>query len=443
MKFEVRIGKEVIESNGGLALAGKILAGLEAELKGLDAVAIPGLLEPKIGNGDVVRSYVGLLVLGRTNYEDVELYRSSGYFRRTLGIKRVPSCETLRQRLDASGGQFDAMLKAVNVELLRLGKARLTPVRTFHHTYMPMDLDVSPFDNSGSRKEGVGRTYKGDDGYAPNFVYLGAEGHMLNCELRPGTQHCQKGTPEFLRETFGFVQRLDLGMEVLLRMDAGNDAVENILLCPPWCRYLIKRNLRRESLEGWLAVAKAQGAAMQPRPGKTVYVGECRRAVDLGNGRTEELRIVFEVTERTSLANGQALLVAQVDVETWWTNLDETPATVIELYHEHGTSEQFHSELKSDMGVERLPSGKFATNATVLQAAMVAFNILRRIGQELLAVPEALPVAIAAGRRRLRSVLQDIMYLGCRYVRTARRHLLNLGVNSAWGRAFVLLHARL
>jgi len=31
MKFEIRIGKEVIESNAGLALAGKILGGLEDE----------------------------------------------------------------------------------------------------------------------------------------------------------------------------------------------------------------------------------------------------------------------------------------------------------------------------------------------------------------------------------------------------------------------------
>lgn len=120
--------KEVIESNSGLALAGKVLAGLESELRRLDEIRIAGALEPRIGNGDVVRSYVGLRVLGRTNYEDIELYRSSGYFRRTLSIKRVPSCETLRQRLDASGGQFDAVLKEVNVELLRKGNpARRRP----------------------------------------------------------------------------------------------------------------------------------------------------------------------------------------------------------------------------------------------------------------------------------------------------------------------------
>ncbi len=76
------------------------------------------------------------------------------------------------------------------------------------------------------------------------------------------------------------------------------------------------------------------------------------------------------------------LLMPDVEVETWWTSLDLPETEVIELYHGHGTSEQFHSELKSDMDLERLPSGKFATNALVLQLAMLAYNMLRRMGQE-------------------------------------------------------------
>ena len=42
------------------------------------------------------------------------------------------------------------------------------------------------------------------------------------------------------------------------------------------------------------------------------------------------------------------------------------PYEVINLYHEHGTSEQFHSEIKSDLGVERFPSCHFATNSLIL-----------------------------------------------------------------------------
>nr|WP_230986832.1 hypothetical protein [Cohnella fermenti] len=50
-------------------------------------------------------------------------------------------------------------------------------------------------DNSGTKKEGVSYTYKGMDGFAPMFAYLGQEGYGVNTELREGSQHCQNGTP--------------------------------------------------------------------------------------------------------------------------------------------------------------------------------------------------------------------------------------------------------
>jgi len=61
--------------------------------------------------------------------------------------------------------------------------------------------------------------------------------------------------------------------------------------------------------------------------------------------------------------------------------LDLPMKQVIGLYEDHGTSEQFHSEIKSDMDMERLPSGKFATNALILTLGGLSYNILRFIGQ--------------------------------------------------------------
>lgn len=59
-------------------------------------------------------------------------------------------------------------------------------------------MDVSPFDNSKTQKEGVSRTDKGCDCYAPMLGYLGAEGYLINVELREGSQHCQRNTPAFI-----------------------------------------------------------------------------------------------------------------------------------------------------------------------------------------------------------------------------------------------------
>ena len=66
----------------------------------------------------------------------------------------------------------------------------------------------------------------------------------------------------------------------------------------------------------------------------------------------------------------------------FWTNLGDSDDEIINLYHAHGECEQFHSEIKTDMGVERLPSGKFDTNELVLELMLIAYNILRMLGQE-------------------------------------------------------------
>jgi len=53
---------------------------------------------------------------------------------------------------------------------------------------------------------------------------------------------------------------------------------------------------------------------------------------------------------------------------------------IIALYHDHGTSEQIHREIKNDLDLEPLPSGKFATNDLVLHLGIFAYNILRLLG---------------------------------------------------------------
>jgi hypothetical protein len=44
--------------------------------------------------------------------------------------------------------------------------------------------------NSGTKKEDVGRTYQGVDGYTPSAAYLGANGYCLELALRPGKREC-------------------------------------------------------------------------------------------------------------------------------------------------------------------------------------------------------------------------------------------------------------
>ncbi len=127
-------------------------------------------------------------------------------------------------------------------------------------------------------------------------------------------------------------------------------------------------------------------------------------------------------------------------VETFWTNLYKTPEEVIELYHAQGTSEQFHSELKSDMGIERLPSGKFAVNSVILHIAMIAFNTLSLIEQTALTFKEDLPYETKVLRKRLRKVIDDLIRVGCKIVHHAHIWWLKLWDHDPWLSVFSRLY---
>ena len=372
-----------------------------------------------ISTADALLTMTGLLSLSKPDFDAVEQFREDDYFQQCLGLKDVPSEATLRQRMDETGLSVrDAVLNA-STALLKKDAPKLSPC---FKTYIPIDADVSPFDNSGSRKEGVSCTYKLFDGFAPMLAYIGAEGYMLNAELRPGKQHCQEGTPEFLRETIKLARKVT-DHSLLMRLDAGNDAIDNMRICKKEkVDYVIKRNLHKESIEEWLLDAQAFGEWRTPREGKTVYIGETLRERD-----GETMRVIFEVIERTIDRDGNALLLPDIQVHTWWTSLSKreaSPDEIISAYHDHGTSEQFHSELKSDMALERLPSGKFSTNALVLTLSVLAFNMLRLCGQ--VAIDKGYVPRREVKRRRLRKVIQDLMYTAARIITHARRLKLAL-----------------
>jgi len=424
MRFQIVQGDEQLSSHSGLALAGAILRRSSIRER-LDAVVLPEHPVPEISHGEVATAMIGLICLGKPDFDAIEAFRDDPFFLQSLELASVPSSPTLRQRLDSVKGAFNDIILEESAKVV----GRLAPAITpCHGKLVAMDIDVSPFDNSGTKKEGVNWTYKKFDGYAPIFAYLGEEGYLTNLELRPGSDHSQKGTEAFLKQALRYA-RLMSEATFLVRMDSGNDSLGNIKVCrKERAHYIIKRNLRRETPEKWLEIARECGELQEPRPGKQVWMGECyveRPGID------EPLRIVFEVTLRTLEADGQALLIPRVEVATWWTSLRDDVATVVGLYRAHGTSEQFHSELKTDLDLERLPSSKFQTNGLVLLLGMVAYNLLRLIGQESLREGDA-PIRKQVSRRRVRSVMQDLVYLACRLVRHARYWTLSFGRNCPW-----------
>ena len=426
-QYKLKTGKGELNSTGGNHLLGILLERHAQQ-------SIPVNFQPRrsdaIADRDILLTQIGLLCNGRNDFNDVDLYRNDELFMNAFGLETVASEPVFRQRFDdLPAARTHAALRDLNIRLLS--------TRTFGQVdadgmlLVPVDIDVSPFDNSGSSKQGVSFTYKLHDGYAPIFAYVGTEGYMLDCELRPGKQHCQNGTPEFIHRSVKILKSLGLEGQCLFRLDGGNDAAENMDHFDGH-RFIIKRNLRKESLEQWLAMARRVGDLQESRDGKKVYTGFVSHLHPGGDESRPCVPAAFEVIERLTDIHGHTLLLPEIEVNTWWTNLPCRAETVIELYHAHGTSEQFHSELKSDLDVERLPSGKLCANKIILLCAMVAFNLLRTIGQEVLQRAALAPQRINVSRWRIKTVLQNIVYCAVRLVRHAGRTELHFGKRCPW-----------
>jgi hypothetical protein len=219
------------DSTAGLALVGQYLKRIN-----LNALVDPAFpVRCGIAHSDILRSYLGLLCMGKSDFEAVEALRASPFALRALGLVQVPSSATLRQRFDAQASRWFELIDRINERLLGLHiKGQPVDFGLLANGYCPIDIDTFAMDNSHTAKEG------------------------------------------------------------------------------------------------------AQARRDDPA---TVWYHQPARF---------------------------------------------TAAQVIELYGQHATHEPFHSEFKTDMGLERLPSGKFDTNYLVCQLACVAMNLLRLIGAHTL-----------------------------------------------------------
>jgi hypothetical protein len=414
--------EEFYSSTSGIALVGLALNRFTNMASSL-AKAVP--LAHGISHADVLRSYCALLAQGKSDFVAIEQHREDDFFREALGLSQIPSEATLRQRMDEHAEAFHQVVLWSIIEFLMKTESPLTPVSTGH---IALDIDGFAMDNSETKKEGVSRTYRNFDGYLALAAYLANEGWLIECPLLPGSQHPQKAFIPFLQRVLAKVRQIT-PKRLLLRTDSAHDALDNRIELSRHddVDYIIKWNPRKQDLEAWRNLAFSQGKVETLRSGKRAAifsVTERHRAVDV-DGDEKELvfRRVIRVTERMTDKKGRPFLLPEIELEGWWTSLDLPDEEVIALYRGHGLCEQYHSEIMTDMDLERFPSGKFATNQLVMACTALVYNILRFIGQLSLVTSRGI-VRHPAKRRRIKTVIQELIYFAGRLIATGRRLIL-------------------
>ncbi len=326
-----RASRRTLTSHAGLSIIGQCF-----EIAGVDSIDSRFPTTLGMRTSDVIKSYLGLLCLGMSDYDAVENFRRDKPFQQLLTLQKVPSAATLRQRLEKlAANDLQARTATWSTTLLSLIEAPITA----ETTHVCLDIDTFVMDNSNSKKEGVSRTYQKVDGYTPIAAYLGNEGWCLGLELRPGKQHTMKESNAFLERVLPRAQGLTK-QPILLREDSGFDSQAHLALLEQQRQvfadegrrldYVVKWNPRGSATadqDTWLAVAADYWEEL--RPGKRQALWPQTVSIHDDNKTEYVVQRVMRLVERTADRDGQLLLEPDYELEGWWTSLDEAREAVI------------------------------------------------------------------------------------------------------------------
>ena len=123
-RFEiVQSATDTLTSHSGLALVGRAL--LHTRLVA-DLGAIP--LRHGIAHSDCVKSYLGLLCTGKSDFDAIENKRADDFFKTALDIGRVPSSPSLRQRFDEHAEAMVPLVDKASPDFIAKVWADVTPI---------------------------------------------------------------------------------------------------------------------------------------------------------------------------------------------------------------------------------------------------------------------------------------------------------------------------
>lgn len=462
MKVVYRLSNKEIYNNGGLLCFRDAIS----KCSSLESITRRILPKGVFKTNECIMSYISNLAIGKSDFEAINLLNRESLFKATAKSKDLPSEETVRQRMDelaqasvefsplgdsslianqkwikANAGSekicANELVSEVSIEFLKRSKVTISP-NAFG--YVTVDIDTTTLDNSKTKKEKVEFTYMNFEGYSPIAAFIGEEGWSIASELRPGAMHGQKGFGAFLQKIIARASYLTPGRQ-LYRMDCAFDAVENYgILFSNHLDFVIKRNNGRITNKSELVEYARRNNLFKATEKTIIYNADLTKKsedileeeaifsteVDVNIGTTTyKAHQVYLVRLKYTDKDNNRLLFPAREVHAWMTSLPKgQEEVVIELYKQHATSEQFHSEFKTDLDLVRLPSGKFETNKLVFNLAGLVYNVLKFLGNN--AESEHVQMKRhTSKRRRIRTIIQEVINVPIMLGRHARNMLIN------------------
>ena len=291
---------------------------------------------------------------------------------------------------------------------------------------LTIDLDSTICETYGLAKEGARHHgYTGVRGYHPLLAIAAGTGDVLMARLREGQANTVRGAGHFLRETVGRVRYAGARGQLTVRADSGFYTHAIVAVCRRMdVRFSITirqhaslRNLIEAIPEtDWTPIPYwMDGAADVAETTYTPFQSEADAA---------PVRLIVRRVKPTP--GSQLALFATYSYHGFITDRDGETLELEADHRRHAEVENAIRDLKYGVGLNHMPSGRFAANGAWLAVQVMAHNLARwtaRIGLgEQIVTTKTL-------RRR-------VFALAGRLTRSARRLTLHLPQRWPWETQF-------
>ncbi len=390
----------------------------------LDLGDAPGRANP----GDQIMTLVASALAGGDCIDDADALRAGGTDRVLGCAVKAPS--TLGTFLRSFRWGHVRQLDRVSRELLAgTWSAGAGP----GDDPLTIDLDSTVCETYGLAKEGAQRhNYAGQRGYHPIWAVAAGTGDVLMARLRKGRANTARGAAHFLRETVGRVRYGGARGQLTVRADSGFYTHAIVAVCRKMdVRYSITirqhkslRNLIEAIPEmDWTPIPYwMDGAADVAETTYTPFQDEPDAA---------PVRLIVRRVKPTP--GSQLALFATYGDHAFSTDRKGQTLELEADHRRHAEIENAIRDLKYGVGLNHLPSGRFAANAAWLAVQVMAHNLARWTARIGLGEPV---VTTKTLRRRFFS-------MPGRLTRSARRLTLHLPQRWPWEAQFSRALARL
>ena len=414
-------------ANAGLLLPATLaqrLGLLELVDHHLDLGGAPG----RANTGDKMLTLVASALAGGDCIDDADALRAGG----TVGVLGcvVKAPSTLGTFLRSFRWGHVRQPDLVSRELLaRAWQAGAVP----GDAPLTIDLDSTICETYGMVKEGARHHgYTGTRGYHPLLATAASAGDVLMARLREGRAHTARGAAHFLRETVGRVRYGGARGQLTVRADSGFYAHTIVSACRDMdVRFSITVR-RHASLMGLIeAIPEEDWTPIPYWMDGAADVAETTYTPFQSEPDAAPVRLIVRRVKPTP--GSQLALFATYSYHGFITDRDGEMLELEADHRRHAEIENAIRDLKYGVGLNHMPSGRFAANGAWLAVQVMAHNLARwtariGLGQQI--------VTTKTLRRR-------VFALAGRITRSARRLTLHLPKHWPWEEQFSRALARL